>query len=261
MTNKLVEKVFIDGNLLVRDGVFYCKNLAMFSTINDADNVINGEHIVDGVFETNEDYGSPFIDYHVKGAITMIGGNIMISPDKNSETLLCITLSQIQEIRELLNVSMPNQLQPTFYREQYLAAISVLEYFLYCMVLRELIFERDKTLNNVRTFNYVEDILNIKDHIGKSDDKLFLLIENVAKTIVYHTFVKVEVLYKIIFRKDISLFLKDVNRIMGKRHNIVHRNGRNLKGEIERLSKLEVEDFINKVEGIIKSIWDLIKAE
>ena len=48
---------------------------------------------------------------------------------------------------------------------------------------------------------------------------------------------------------------------MRKRHNIVHRNGRNLKGEIEKLSKFEVEDFINKIEDITKNIWDLIKTE
>ena len=204
MAGKLVEKVLVDGNLLVRGGTFFCKSMTMFSTTDDADKVIDGEQINDGNFETYEDCGSPFIDYHVKGAITMIGGDIVMSPDKNSETLLHITLNQLQEIRELLNVTTPNHLLPTFYREQYLAAISVLEYFLYCMVLRELIFEREKTLNNVRTFNYIKDILDIKDHIGKSDDELFLVIENIAKTTVYHTFVKVKVLYKIIFKKDIS---------------------------------------------------------
>ena len=262
MAKKLVEKVLINGNLLVREGTFFCKNIEMYKTIEDADKIIDGELLKDGVFETSENYGSPFIDYYVNGGISMHGGNIIISPDKNSETLLYIVLNQIEEIRDLLNITIPNtQLLPTFYREQYLATISVLEYFLYCLVLRELIFDREKLLENIRTFDYDKDILEIKEHLSKSDYELFLEIAKVATKTIYHQFVKVEVLYKIIFRQDISLFLQDVKHIMNKRHNIVHRNGRNLKGEIESINKLEVENFICKVEGIVKDIWSLIKVE
>ena len=262
MAKKLVEKVLINGNLLVREGTFFCKNMAMYTTIEDADKIIDGELLKDGTFETSENYGSPFIDYYVNGGVIMHSGNITISPDKNSKTLLFITLKQIQEIRDLLNIQIPNtQLLPIFYREQYLATISILEYFLYFMVIRELIFEREKLLENIRTFDYDKDILEIKEHLSKSNDQLFLEIAKIATNIIYHQFVKVEVLYKIIFRKDISLFLQDIKHIMNKRHNIVHRNGRDLNGEIDSISKLEVESFICKVEGIIKDTWNLIKVE
>ena len=46
-----------------------------------------------------------------------------------------------------------------------------------------------------------------------------------------------------------------------KRNNIVHRNGRELNGEVMPIDKSEVETFINKVENIAKNIWDLIKLE
>ena len=168
----------------------------------------------------------------------------------------------MDEVREMLNVRLPkDSLYPLLYREQYSATISILENFLYCMVLRELVFDRDKLLENIRTFKYVKDKLEIADHIYKDDNELFLIITDKAQHIVYHTFIEVEVLYKIIFRKDIRPILMGIKPTMKKRHNIVHRNGRELNGEITPISKLEVENLIGEVEKITQSIWDLIKVE
>ena len=103
--------------------------------------------------------------------------------------------------------------------------------------------------------------MEIADHIYKDDNELFLIITDKAQHIVYHTFIEVEVLYKIIFRKDIRPILMGIKPTMKKRHNIVHRNGRELNGEITPISKLEVENLIGEVEKITQSIWDLIKVE
>ena len=266
MAKSLVEKVFIDGNLLVKDGVFYCKGITVFANKNtaNADVIIEKDALQDGIFEVNnnERHGSPYVEYFMSGGATAYYGPGIVCFDKIHDNLLERTIEQLTEVKELLNICLPKKsLYPLFYREQYSATISILENFLYCMVLRELVFDRDKLLENIRTFKYVKDKLEIADHIYKDDNELFLIIADKAQSIVYHTFVEVEVLYKIIFRKDIRPILMRVKPTMKKRHNIVHRNGQELNGEITPISKLEVENLIGEVEKITQSIWDLIKAE
>lgn len=262
MAKKIVEKVYIDGNVVVKSGTFFCKHLVMFADKKDADKIIDGEQIQDGIFEITENYGSPYVEYLLKGGFTLYDGSGIMYPEKMSYNLASAAKEQLAEIRTLLNITIPNNdLYALFYREQYLASISVLENFLYCMVLKELIFDRDVVLNNIRTFNYVKDKLGIKDHLCKDDNELFLIITDKAQKIVYHTFVEVEVLYKIVFKKDIRPILKSIKPTMKKRHNIAHRNGRELNGEIDHISKLDVENLIGKVENITQSIWDLIKSE
>ena len=262
MAKSLVEKVFIDGHLVVRGGTFFCRTITMFAPIEDADNadkIIGGDDIKDGTFETYENYGSPYIDYYVKGAITMVGGTIIMNTDIKSDF---IVQKQLNEISNLLNTAIPNpDLHQLFFREQFAMTMSVLETFLYSLVLRELIFNKKKLLDNIRTFTYGDDFLKIGKHIGKTDDELFLIIEEKATKIVYHNFDKVVLLYKIVFRKDITSYVNSIAPELGKRHNIVHRNGQKLNGEVEPISKSEVENFIDKVENITQSIWDLIKSE
>ena len=139
--------------------------------------------------------------------------------------------------------------------------MSIVENFLYCMVLREIVFDKENLIKNIRTYDYKGDVLNFRKHIGKTDDELFLFITEKASTIVYHKFWQVVLLYKIIFQKDIQPYIDQIANEVKKRNNIVHRNGQKLNGEVEPISKIEVENFINKVENITQNIWNLIKAE
>lgn len=263
MAKKIVEKVYIDGNLVVRGGTFFCRNMAMFAPIEDADNadkIIGGDDIKDGTFETYENYGSPYIDYYVRGAITMAGGFIIMISDKNSDSLIYIAKQELNKIKDLLNISIPNSdLHQLFYNEQFVATISVLEDFLYRMVVKELMDNEKKLLNNVRIFNYGKDTWGLHKCITLPDDELFLKVTEVAENIVYHNWQAV-LLYKIIFQKDIQPYIKSISGEIYKRHNIVHRNGHKLNGEVEPISKIEVENFINKVENITQGIWHLIKS-
>ncbi|MBO5894094.1 MAG: hypothetical protein J6Q31_07525 [Alistipes sp.] len=265
MAKSLVEKVFIDGNLLVKDGVFYCKGITAFANKNtaNADVIIEKDALQDGIFEVNnnERHGSPYVEYFMSGGATAYYGPGIVCFDKIHDNLLERTSEQLTEVKRLLNIEICDDLQQLLYREQYATTISILETFLYCMVLREMVFDKEKLLHNIRTFTYGEDFLRIEKHISKTDDELFLIIEDRATKIVYHNFDKVILLYKIVFRKDIQMYVDCIIQEVDKRHNIVHRNGQKLNGEVEPISKIEVENFINKVENITQNIWNLIKAE
>ena len=68
------KKVYIDGNLLVKRGVFFGLNFCIYTDDDCKDKV--DETIAcnkDGIYEINNDGGSMFTEYYVKGGITMYG--------------------------------------------------------------------------------------------------------------------------------------------------------------------------------------------
>lgn len=266
MSKKIIDKVYIDGNVFVSSGIFWGKNFIVGVDRDSVqiEKIITTDEYKDNILEITDNYGSPYVEYYIRGGLTVGGGDHgnACGNTKLHDNLIERTTEQLYEVRELLNVSLPKKsLYPLFYREQHSATMSILENFLYCMVLREIIFDKDKLIHNIRSYDYKDDALNFRKYIEKSDDELFLVITEKASTIVYHKFWQVVLLYKIIFQKDIQPYIDQIADEVKKRNNIVHRNGRELNGEVMPIDKSEVETFINKVENIAKNIWDLIKLE
>lgn len=260
---KLKEKVFINANVLVKGGSFLTKNIVM----NASDEYKEGAKIVEAndeekkTFEIKDFYGSPYVDYYVSGGVTIQDGGVQLTPEMLSDNLLERTQEGLDEIRELLSIQLSNdKLYSLFYREQHTAIMAEFENFLYCMILRELIYNKDILLNNVRTFEYGKDKLDLKEGLNKTDNDLFEFLKVRFSEIVYHRFVDVVLLYKIVFKKDITASIEIIKGEVGKRHNIIHRNGRYLNGELDKLSKEEVVSFLNNTEESIKNIWNLIKS-
>ena len=102
-------------------------------------------------------------------------------------------------------------------------------------------------------------MLHFKKHINKTDVELYEIVKERTSKLVYHNFERVELLYKIVFGKDVMPFLDKIQKEENKRHNIVHRNGRHLNGELDKLLKEEVVSFLNNTAESIKGIWNLIK--
>lgn len=258
-----IEKVFIDANVLVRGGSFLAKDIIMYAS----DEYKEGAFIVEAtdtdnnIFEVTDFYGSPYVDYYISGGFTMIDGGGKITPEMLSDDLLERTLKGLSDIRELLSVELYNpKLYPLFYREQHMAIMAEFENFLFCLILREIIFNRDALLVNVRSFEYSDDFQKLRASINKTDNELYEAISKCATKLVYHRFGQVCTLYEIVFRKNISPYINKIKDEERKRHNIVHRNGRHLNGELDKLSREEVVYFLKNTEESINAIWDLIKS-
>ena len=72
-SNKLIKKVYIDGNILVKNGTFIGKNICIYADDSykvDADKIIEDPKLRDGIFEITENYGSPYIEYYASGGFT-----------------------------------------------------------------------------------------------------------------------------------------------------------------------------------------------
>lgn len=258
----LIEKVYIDANVLVKGGFFLAKNIIMYASDECKENafIIEATDKVNNIFEVTDFYGSPYVDYYMSGGFTMIDGGGKITPEMLSDDLLERTQKGLNEIRDMLSVELPKkELYHLFYREQHMAIMAEFENFLFCLILREMIYNREKLLENIRNFDYGEDMLHFKKHINKTDVELYEIVKERTSKLVYHNFERVELLYKIIFGKDVKPFLDKIQKEENKRHNIVHRNGRHLNGELDKLLKEEVVSFLNNTAESIKGIWNLIK--
>ena len=265
-SNKLIKKVYIDGNILVKNGTFIGKNICFCANESykvDADKIIEASELQDGIFEITENYGSPYIEYYARGGFTFCEKNgAFIYSKKIYDDLLSRIHKQLNEVRELLNVSLPKAtLYPLFYREQHSAVMSIMENFLYCMVLRELIYDKEELFHNIRTYPNINLFQKLKSHITDSDDDLYIFLTGYITDFVYHRISQVRNLYDLIFRIDITDYIKDFEEEIIKRNNIVHRNGQELNGESMPISKEEVADFIEKVQNATTKIWDAIKSK
>lgn len=258
----LIEKVFIDANVLVKGGFFFAKNIIMYASNEYKENalIIEATDTENNIFEVTDFYGSPYVEYYMSGGFTMVDGGGKITPEMLSDDLLERTLKGLSDIRELLSVELSNhKLYPLFYREQHMAIMAEFENFLFCLILREMIYNRDDLLSNVRSFEYGDTFSKLRTSISKTDNELYETISKCATKLVYHRFELVCTLYEIVFRKNISSYINKIKVEESKRHNIVHRNGRHLNGELDKLSKEEVISFLDNTEESIKGIWNLIK--
>ena len=117
------KKVYIDGNLLVKNGVFWGLKFCMFADENlkkMVDEIIpcNDE----GIYEVTEDGGSMFTEYYVKGGITMYGENgssITCFKEEHEHTYIKFKRIQDQILLLLKNAIVPNECQNSFYQQQY----------------------------------------------------------------------------------------------------------------------------------------------
>lgn len=129
------KRVYIDGNFLVKNGVFFGLNFCMFadeSIKSIADKIISCDK--SGVYEVTKDGGSMFTEYYVKGGITMYGGNVStIKSFKEDHERTYIKYKHIQEQIILLLESsiIQDKCKNYFYQQQYISLIANLEYFLY----------------------------------------------------------------------------------------------------------------------------------
>jgi len=161
--------------------------------------------------------------------------------------------TEIQKLKDLLELKISDKdLHKTLLKQIYAGTITCLEDYLSTTLIREV-------LNNKRSFkNFVKHDLeiskrNFKIHEIINED----FIENIVKerllSIMYHNLGVIKHLYKIIFHFDIPEFEK-IAKIINNRHHMVHRNGKNLEGEVIIIDKNTVRKAILDVENFIQEI-------
>ena len=127
----MTKKIYIDGNLLLKSGVFFGLNFCMYfddSYQDKVDKTISCNK--DGIYEVNNDGGAMFTEYYLKGGITMYGGNgSTIKSFKEDHEQTYIKYKHIQEQIILLLESsiIQDKCKNYFYQQQYISLIANLE--------------------------------------------------------------------------------------------------------------------------------------
>lgn len=84
-------------------------------------------------------------------------------------------------------------------------------------------------------------------------------IINGLRGFLFHNLPKVKNIYKVVFGIDIKNDLEPLMQIVSRRHDIVHRNGKNNEGEMFIFSKEQVSDDISLIERFVEDVNNEVK--
>ncbi|MCT4587773.1 MAG: hypothetical protein N4A71_08125 [Carboxylicivirga sp.] len=166
--------------------------------------------------------------------------------------------NEISKLRKLNNVVLDDdELQEALQRQIYSNSITCLEDFLSTTLI-------EKTLNNEEYFKnfvksnevfkkYIFDLTQIYSKLEQLND----IIKKELLNVIYHNLHIVRKMYKGTFKIDFPR-IEELMEIIGKRHDLVHRNGKNKNGDKIKISKEVVDDVIDKVEEFAINIHENI---
>lgn len=251
--------VYIDGNVLVKSGIFYARNFTCYASADSKE----GAEIIkcnNDIFEVKEDYGSIFTNYYVRGDFTLLDGDGIFFKYTHEDTY-CQYKKNIDVIKAMLEVTFPKDLENLFFQQQYISVIGALELFLYNTLMRcacdnKSIYNR--ILSNrlgILVSKSADDDLKVlrgKDCLEK--EKLFI---KKVQGIVYHNKKKVTPLFKTAF--GIDPCLGQLKSEILTRHDLVHRMGYTVDNELVEINVKMIIMLIEKTDSIVENIASHIK--
>ena len=256
------KKVYIDGNFLLKSGVFYGLNFWMHTDESFKDTADeHWESNEDGIYEVNEDGGSMFDTYFVKGGITMYGENgstIIFFKNEHEHTYAKYKKIKEQITQLLEEAIVPQNCKNYFYQQQYISLFANLEYFLYNTFMWEVCqcYESYQKVLPILV-NYVRDkakklILNGEHNILQE----ITFVEQV-KYVTYHNATLVGKIYKAAFDMDVDL--NNIEDELKIRHDIVHRAGYTKEDRLIQITKDDVMALKDKIDYLVDNI--ILKIE
>lgn len=162
--------------------------------------------------------------------------------------------TEIENIRELNDLVIENDdLYKIQIRLLYVAIIGVLETFLSDTFINQIKENKIYYSNFLKTFPdfkkekiSLSEILNTYENLDKK-------VYKAALDVIYHNLPIVREMYKSTFIIDFP-DIRELSKAVNKRHDLVHRNGKNKEGEIVIVTKDEVEALLNEVLDFGKQI-------
>ena len=248
-------KIFIDGNVLVKNGAFFAGNcIVMYASENEKknDKIIE---VPSGILEVEGDYGSIFNDYYIRGGLTFDNGADVEFIFDDQERTYSIYKDCINKIERLIDESsIPDSLRSLFYQQQFSSAFSALELFLFNTFMRQV-------CSNYNSYNKVirahlrcferckEDIEIAKSEECLKKEKWFI---EKTQNIVYHNIKQVKDIFFNAF--DINVDLGILEDEINMRNDITHRMGYTVKGKAIVITDSDVLALIGKIDKIVESL-------
>ena len=167
---------------------------------------------------------------------------------------------EIQNLKDLLEAPISAHHEETFYKMIYAHAVTLMESFLSDSV-RSLILSDERYF--VNAIKKVDDLKNCKFSITeiaqKSDGAKGFAVTELAK-VMFHNIPKVKRILQLILNKKVLVDISEVTEITSFRHDIVHRDGKSIEGDILRVDKDVAMDAIAKIGVFVTSIAEVIHS-
>ena len=253
----MAKKIYIDGNFLLKSGVFYCLDFCMYANEKfkeTADEIIDCNK--DSIYEVTENAGSMFNSYYVKGGATMYGldgSGIIFFKKEHEQTYVKYKEVQTRIVKILDNSIIPEDCKNYFYQQQYISLFSNLEYFLYGTFMWETCqcYESyQRVLNAHLSFlEYKEAKPILRGEHCILQEKTFV---KQIKYVIYHNATQVGKLYKAAF--DIDVDLKALEDEIEIRNDIVHRAGYTKEGVPILIKHDDVMALKDKIDYLVDYI-------
>lgn len=268
-----MNKVYIDGNVLVKDNaVFYAKSITCY-----CNNVPKDAEIIkvkNNLFEVNNEFGSLFTDVYIKGGLTGYkDSDVSLSNIDFIYRRFCRKLNLISQLLQQVNGN--TEIDILLLQEQYLAVYSLVEYYFcstLCMSLRQdqrcydRILKMQHNRTSFRRKDEIAELLNIinrKPHKPRKNKKLSRQegIINKINSIVFHKNDIVVKLYNTVYGKsfdnDFTLFK---GNLLERRHQITHKMGYDEKFKLIDITKSEVLDLIIEAQNMCDNVYNKIET-
>lgn len=160
----------------------------------------------------------------------------------------------IQDIQKLLESEIASEVECNFHRLLFVNVITALETFLSDAFILKVMGDREYFKAFVKsTPDFQKEKIPLSDVLEAAE-----AIESTVKThlleVVWHNLDRVSKMYQSTLGVKFPKDLGDVYRAILKRHDIVHRNGKNKDGEVIQIEKGDVSKLIKDVEKLSEEI-------
>lgn len=233
--------VLVKGNIIGMSGNHVIKNWYALVSCNietEVEEVIEGDLVLDKYY-----IARPYCIYAATGNVSTITHDCICTLPRPS-MVLQLYKDEIEKIQELMNVSIPEKLVSTYYRQLYIGGVGTLELFLdellSCLVLGYKEFYE----NFIKKTAYKIPLSKVEESAKNMQKTIFQLIHNE----VSHRLDKMGIIYHDIFDVAFPPIGKMSEKIK-TRHDLVHRNGFQVKDKSLKYMNIAKSDVISFIEA------------
>jgi uncharacterized protein YqgV (UPF0045/DUF77 family)/transcription elongation factor Elf1 len=162
--------------------------------------------------------------------------------------------NEIENLKKINEIYVgDNELQKTLQRQLFSSAITCLEDYLSSTLINEVLNNEENFKRFVRTFHGIRDRKFNLSEIYEKMSQLEDIVKKELIDVIYHDLPKVKGMYK----DTLEIELPDISELMKiiqKRHDMVHRNGKDKEGNQVEINKDIITDTINTVYDFVKEI-------
>ncbi|GAA5505288.1 zinc-ribbon domain-containing protein [Novipirellula caenicola] len=175
---------------------------------------------------------------------------------ENVESLKTFEDSLDSQTRLALLDTKDESLQQVLYRQVYAGIVTSMESYLSDTFINTVVGKKNLRDRFVRcTSEFRERKYNLDDLVGWEQNNQSIIKKHLLNQ-VFHNLPKMACMFrdvlKVTFPSDDEL--ADLQKIVGVRHNIAHRNGRNKKGETVQLSMKDIDEALTLIRSFIEGI-------